>query len=63
MEGFTFVEWDETTTPGIDASAYRVEDGQVVLPDAPGFGLALEEAVFRAAVKDGGFEMTACRSY
>ena len=50
VEGFTFVEWDETTTPGIDASAYRVEAGQVVIPDAPGFGLALEEDVFRKAV-------------
>ncbi|MCY3864722.1 MAG: mandelate racemase [Chloroflexi bacterium] len=58
VEGFTFVEWDETTTPGIDASAYRVEEGQVVLPDAPGFGLALDDEVFRAAVKNGGFELT-----
>ena len=57
VEGFAFVEWDETSTPGIDASAYRVEDGQVVLPDAPGFGLALEDEVFRKAVKDGGFEV------
>jgi len=58
VEGFTFVEWDETSTPGIDASAYRVEEGQVVLPDAPGFGLALEDEVFRAAVKDGGFALS-----
>ena len=57
VEGFTFVEWDETSTPGIDASAYRVEDGQVVIPDLPGFGLALEEDVFRAAVNDGGWEV------
>lgn len=57
INGFTFVEWDEATTPGIDASAYHVEDGQVVIPDAPGFGLKLEEDVFRAAVADGGFEL------
>ncbi len=57
IEGFTFVEWDETSTPGIDASAYRVEDGHVLIPDAPGFGLALEEDIFRAAVADGGFEL------
>ncbi len=57
VQGFTFVEWDEVTTPGLDASGYRVEAGQVVLPDAPGFGLALEEAVFRAAVKDGGYDL------
>ncbi len=58
VAGFTFVEWDETSTPGIDASTYRVEDGHVVIPDAPGFGLALDDAVFRAAVKDGGFEFS-----
>lgn len=57
IEGFTFVEWDEASTPGLDASAYRVEEGRVVIPDAPGFGLALEEEVFRAAVKNGGFEL------
>lgn len=57
VRGFTFVEWDEAATPGLDASGYRVEEGEVVIPDAPGFGLALEEAVFRAAVKDGGFEV------
>ena len=57
VKGFTFVEWDEATTPGLDASGYRVEDGQVVIPNAPGFGLALDEKVFRAAVKDGGWEL------
>lgn len=57
VQGFTFVEWDETSTPAIDASAYRVEDGHVVIPDAPGFGLALDDAVFRTAVEDGGWEL------
>ena len=57
LRGFTFVEWDEATTPGIDASAYRVDNGHVVIPDAPGFGLKLEDAVFRQAVADGGFEL------
>jgi len=57
VKGFAFVEWDETTTPGIDASAYRVEEGQVVIPAAAGFGLELEEDVFRAAVRDGGWEL------
>ena len=57
VNGFTFVEWDEVTTPGLDASGYRVEAGEVVIPDAPGFGLALEEAAFRAVVEEGGFEL------
>ena len=58
IERYTFVEWDEVTTPGLDASAYRVEEGEVVIPDAPGFGLKLEESVFRAAVAQGGYELT-----
>ena len=59
IHGFTFVEWDETSTPGLDASAYRVENGHVVIPDEPGFGLKLEEDVFRKAVAEGGFELRA----
>mgnify|MGYP001333918247 FL=1 len=56
LRGFTFVEWDETATPGLDASAYRVEEGHVVVPDAPGFGLSLDEAAFRHAVAENGGE-------
>ena len=37
-------------TRGIDASAYTIEDGYVSIPDAPGFGLILDEAIFKAAV-------------
>ena len=59
VAGFTFVEWDEAATPGLDASAYRVEEGQVIIPDAPGFGLELDDEVFRAAVKNGGYELRA----
>lgn len=58
VKGFTFVEWDEVSTPGIDAGGYRVEDGQVLIPNRPGFGLDLEEDVFRAAVAAGGFELS-----
>ena len=57
IENYSFVEWDEVTTPGIDTSAYRVEDGQVVIPDAPGFGLELDDELFRAAVAAGGFAL------
>lgn len=58
IAGFTFVEYDETSTPGLDSSAYRVEEGSVVIPEAPGFGLGLEEAAFQAAVKAGGYALT-----
>jgi L-alanine-DL-glutamate epimerase-like enolase superfamily enzyme len=56
IKGFTFVEWDEATTPGLDASAYRIQEGQVVVPNVPGFGLKLEEDIFQEAVKRGGFK-------
>lgn len=59
IRGFTFVEWDEATTPGLDTSAYILAEGRVTIPDRPGFGLALDEATFRAAVAAGGFELTA----
>ena len=57
IQGFTFVEWDEVATPGLDASAYRIDEGHVVIPEAPGFGLELEEDVFRAAVETSGWEL------
>ena len=55
IHNFTYVEWDEATTPGLDTTAYRIDNGHVVVPDAPGFGLRLEEEVFQQAVKANGF--------
>ena len=57
VAGFTFVEWDEVDTPGLDGSAYKVESGKVTLPRRPGFGLELDEARYREAVAAGGFEL------
>jgi L-rhamnonate dehydratase len=54
IQGFTYVEWDAATTDGLDTSGYALQDGSVVLPTAPGFGLKLDEAVFgRAVVREG----------
>ena len=55
IDGFTYAEWDEVTTPGLDASGYALHDGKVRLPSAPGFGLALDEAAFQAAVEANGY--------
>ena len=55
VENFAFVEWDELTTPGLDTSAYAVNDGFVSLPRAPGFGLNLDESLFQQAVNENGF--------
>ncbi len=54
LRGFTFVEWDEAVTPGLDTSAYSLADGMVHVPDTPGFGLSLEEAAFGRATKTNG---------
>ena len=36
-------------------SVYAVDEGLVTLPDAPGFGLKLDESLFHHAVKENGF--------
>ncbi|MDQ3700788.1 MAG: mandelate racemase [Chloroflexota bacterium] len=58
IRGFTYVEWDEATVPGCDTSAYVVRDGWVTLPDDPGFGLRLDEAVFSKALASDGFSLS-----
>jgi L-alanine-DL-glutamate epimerase-like enolase superfamily enzyme len=51
---FAFVEWDEATVAGLDASGYAIAEGRAHVPNAPGFGLALDERAFRSAVENGG---------
>lgn len=55
IERFEGVEWDEASVPGLDASAYAIAEGQALVPDLPGFGLALDEEAFDAAVRASGF--------
>jgi L-alanine-DL-glutamate epimerase-like enolase superfamily enzyme len=56
FEHFAFVEWDQIDLDGLDTSGYAIQDGRVHVPDAPGFGLRLDEGMFGAAVKgENGF--------
>ncbi len=57
IQNFMYVEWDEVTTPGLDAPGYSIVDGWVSVPNVPGFGLELNEDVFRAAVAANGFRL------
>lgn len=57
IEGFTFVEWDEVATPGLDTGGYTIEDGRVAVPATPGFGLGLDDAIFRGAVAANGCDL------
>lgn len=52
---FEAVEWDEATVPGLDASAYRIAEGTVRVPDLPGFGLQIDGDIFARAVAENGF--------
>ena len=58
VAGFTFAEWDEATAPGLDTSAYHLDEGWVTIPQTPGFGLALDEAHFQKAVQQSGFVLS-----
>lgn len=57
VDNFSFVEWDEVMTPGLDGSAYQVNDGYVMIPNKPGFGLELDDSLFMKAVKENGFSL------
>ncbi|HWV34198.1 MAG TPA: enolase C-terminal domain-like protein, partial [Thermomicrobiales bacterium] len=57
VDGFEFVEWDQISTPGFDTSAYRIKEGHLEVPDAPGFGLELDAERFRQAVAANGFSV------
>jgi L-alanine-DL-glutamate epimerase-like enolase superfamily enzyme len=53
---FAFVEWDHADTPGLSARGYALREGYVSVPDTPGWGLYLDDAIFTQAVQQGGFE-------
>lgn len=55
VRGCLSAEWDAATTPALDANGYRIAEGRVSVPDRPGFGLALDDALFRRAVTEAGY--------
>ncbi len=55
IQGFLFVEWDEARMEGIDTSGYRIRDGQVTVPTAPGFGLHVDDSYYDDKVRDHGW--------
>jgi L-rhamnonate dehydratase len=57
IKGFMFVEWDEMKVPGLDTSAYSIHNGEVEVPQIPGFGLRLDDNYFSRLVKDEGWSL------
>jgi len=55
IRGFTFAEIDPAVVDGLDGSAYTIREGDIHLPQLPGFGLGLDEAFYRQAVAEKGF--------
>lgn len=58
LKHFTFAEWDQIDLDGLDSSGYALHDGRVQVPDAPGFGLRLDEAIFARSVASEGFSVS-----
>lgn len=57
IEGFLFAEWDEARIPGIETPGYELRGGRMAVPDAPGFGLQVDEAYFAGEVRDNGWSV------
>ncbi|MGO4548303.1 enolase C-terminal domain-like protein [Paenibacillus sp. 2TAB23] len=55
IKGFQFVEWDDITIEGMDASAYSVRDGMFYVPAKAGFGLEFDNDRFTYQVTQGGW--------
>jgi L-rhamnonate dehydratase len=58
IERFGFAEWDEATTPGLNGEGYAIDEGFVIVPDRPGFGVDLDETLFEQAVRENGYRIT-----
>jgi len=57
LDKLAFVEWDEVDMPAVDTTGYVIRDGLVHVPDAPGFGLILDEDRFEDAVGRDGYRV------
>lgn len=58
IRNFAFIEWDGGQADGLDASAYRIEEGHLVVPEKGGFGLELDEPYFTRRVKEAGWSVS-----
>lgn len=57
IEGFLFVEWDDVKVAGLECDGYRIQQGTLVVPETPGFGLQLEEGYYKSHVMENGWSV------
>lgn len=59
IERFLTIEWDEVRVAGLDSSGYVMKEGKVQVPPEPGFGLKLDDVLFRKSVQQEGWSLYA----
>ncbi len=57
INGFLFVEWDGMDIQGIDDSAYVIKEGEVSVPNSPGFGLNLDDDYYTNLLNNNGWHV------
>jgi L-rhamnonate dehydratase len=57
IKQFLFIEWDEVKVEGLDGSDYVITDGNVSVPNKPGFGLELDEKYYLKLVEKEGWSV------
>ncbi|WP_328804035.1 enolase C-terminal domain-like protein [Paenibacillus glycinis] len=55
VRNFEFVECDDIVIEGMDVSGYRVDDGAIHVPAAPGFGIGFDDERVSSLVKHAGW--------
>lgn len=55
VRNFEFVEYDDITIEGMDVSAYRIADGEMYIPAAPGFGIVFDDERVGTLIKQSGW--------
>ncbi len=54
-EPYARLSFDHIDLDGLDTSAYTLVEGRIHVPNTPGFGIHLDDTIFRKSVESEGF--------
>lgn len=57
IDGFAFAEFDVADAQGVDSSAYKIEEGRLIVPELDGFGLKLDSTIFGESCTTNGWKV------